>query len=338
MRLARAAGALLLLLAGGCFQIETLVKMHEDGSATITERYQLSRRLLEFEKSEGGSLLSSELAKEAVLERMKLMGKGITLVSHEMRDGEAGSRESVSTFKIAELGEFQYASPFMAIPGYPGRCLMKCRLEPVLQSSSYLRTGMVGVRFDPVVFAGGSPKPVGAKPDDKAAATNATPADLQIFRHLQPVIRDMLQGVRIKFTVECYAPVAVPMYTPLRNQMSGTYRFDLIDFSDKDLDAYSSNFLDNEEIMLEMVQMKFGGPNIMGHLSGYGNNLTLPLFHANPPGLYHVPPSRYYFDKFFAGKSIGYYNDPKTQKPAVFDEIGFKGPPTDKKAPAPDAK
>jgi hypothetical protein len=325
--ISRLLSALALLLLAGCYQVETLVKLHEDGSATITERYQVSRRMLEFEEPGGNSLLAGELTREAVLTRMKLMGKGITLENYELRDGEGGSKESLCVFKIPDVSEFQYASPFLAIPGYMGRCLMKCRIEPVYQSSSYLRTGMLGIRFDPVIVDAAKAAAGTKKPDDKTPVPELALADQQIFRQLQPAVRDMLQGIRFKFSVEGYAPISVPQYTPLRGRMSGTYRCDLIDFSDKDLDAFSGNFLENEEIMLELVQMKFNGPNLAQHLQGYGDNLTLPLFHAAPPGIYHIPPSRFYFDKFFAGKNIGYYNDPKTQKPAKFEEIGFTPKP-----------
>jgi len=322
-----------LLLAGGCYQIETLVKLHEDGSATITERYQISRRMLEFEQPGGGSLLAAELTREAVMERMKRMGEGITLESYQQRDGEAGSRESLCTFRIPDASAFQYASPYLALPGYGGRCLMKCAIVPVYQSSSYLRTGVLGIRFTPQDLDAAQPRAPQGKADTQPPPREPSPAELQIYRQLQPVIRDMLQGIKLKFTVECYAPVMVPQYTPLRNKMSGTYRCDFIDFSDRDLDANSSRFLDNEEIVLELAQMNFNGPNIRRHLQGYGDNLTLPLFHADAPALYHMPPSKFYFDKFFAGKNIGYYNDPKTQKPAVFEEIGFKRKPDPPSAP-----
>jgi len=138
--------ALALLLAGGCFQLETLVKIHEDGSAIITERFQLSRRLLEFDNSAAGSVLASELTKEAVLERMKLMGKGISLVSHEVRDGEGGGKESVSVFQMPDVSEFQYASPYVGLPGYSGQCMMKCQVAPRLKDGA-----LMTVTFVPVV-------------------------------------------------------------------------------------------------------------------------------------------------------------------------------------------
>ena len=47
------ATGLLLLLAAGCLQIETHMKLHEDGSATITERLQFSKNLLDLSAKDG---------------------------------------------------------------------------------------------------------------------------------------------------------------------------------------------------------------------------------------------------------------------------------------------
>ena len=329
---------LFLALSSGCFQIETLVKVEPDGSAIITERYQLSRRVLEFKDSGGKSLLAPELTREAVIERMRGMGKGVSLVRHEVRDGDEGSRESVAVFKIPDVSELRYASPFLAIPGYPARSVMKCSPAPRLQGNPYLAPGYVCLKFDPVALDAAVVKAAVDKDNrekrrlrEMAKAGKApkgpTPAELQALRRVQPMIRDMLKGIQLTFTVECYAPVKVGSYGPLRNQSAGTKRFDLIDFSDTDLDASGSSFLENEEILLELQQMKLNGPNIRRHLKGYGGNLTLPLFHAQPPALYHIRPSRYYFDKFFAGKTIGQYGRKETQKPALFEKIGFTPAP-----------
>ena len=331
----RALGALLLMLAGGCFQIETRVKLHEDGSATITERFQLSQRLMEFENPGGGPVLASELTKEAVMERMKLMGKGTTLVSHEVRDGEGGGRESVSVFKIPDITEFQYASPYVSLPGYSGRCLMKCRLSVRLSADSRHPPGLVVLTFDPVVNdpakAKVEPSP---KIDEKNPPKGPSPAEFQMLRHLQPVVRDLLEGIRLKFTVESYASIyGAWMGPPVRNAQANTHEWDLIDVSDKDLDAYGANFLENEEVMLELEQRQLRGPNILQNLRGMFENLTLPLFYSGDTGWGFPPvmwfrPSRPLFDKFFAGKTLDFGERNGGQRPAKFEEIGWQPPPT----------
>jgi len=106
--------ACLGLVGGGCLQLETSIRLHEDGSATVTERIGFSRRLLDMTRNASAALqLEPMLTREAALERMERMGKGIQLVRHEVREGENGARESLSVYKIGYLGDFVYPSPFM---------------------------------------------------------------------------------------------------------------------------------------------------------------------------------------------------------------------------------
>ena len=322
---------LLLLLAAlclaGCLQLETRVKLHEDGSATITERYQLSRRLLEFDNPAAGNVLASELTKEAVTQRVKLMGKGITLVSHEVREGEGGGKESVSVFQIPDVTELQYASPYLGLPGYTGRCLMKCQIRPVLRGDR-VPAGHLMLSFEPVVTDEAKAKIVPPRIDEKNPPKGPSPAELQVLRHLQPAVRELLQGLHMKFTIECYSPVYARWNHPVRNWQGNTREFDVVDVSDQNLDAYGANFLENEEIMLELEQRQLDGPNIRQHLGGYIANLTLPLFHINPPAMF-FPPSRYYFDKLFTGKTLAtpQWAAPDKVVPAKFEEIGWPPPP-----------
>jgi hypothetical protein len=324
--LGRALGALLLLLAGGCFQIETVVNLHEDGSATITERFQLSRRLMEFEKRGGGPALARGLTREAALERMKLMGKGIALVSHEQRDGEAGAKEAVSVFKIPDVTEFQYVSPFLGTAGYPGHCMMKCEVAAGGGPPGYMY-----VMFRPFVNDAAKAKVEAPKTAEKNPPKGPSPAELQALRHLQPVVRDLLEGIHVKFTIRSYAPVHYAWGVPgVRNGAANTHDFYLIDFSDKDLDAYGGSFLENEEILLELEQMQLEGPNIRQHLYGMIDNLTLPLFYSRGAPIMAFRPSRHYFDRFYAGKTLDFGPRDGGKRPAKFEEVGWPRPPNAK--------
>lgn len=316
------AAILTLFSLTGCFQVETRVKLHPDGSATITERFQLSRRILELEKP-GATGLASALEKKAVTERMKHMGEGVTLLSHKTREGEAGSRESVSVLKIPDITKLRYASPYFAIPGYPDRSLINCRIAPRLKTASHVPAGLLEVTFNPVNI-----RPVKAtkkrkkKPNDEKPKPGPSPLDLQALRHLQPVVRDMLQGARFKFTLETYCGLSV-FRKGLRNKRLGTREYDLIDFSYKNLDAFGGRFLENEEILLELERMDFNGGNLQRHIKGYADNHTLPLFHIwgshwwRPP-LILIRPSKPLFDKLMAGKLLD-------GKPADFARVGWKG-------------
>ena len=326
--LGRIVPILALFLAGGCFQLETLVQLHEDGSATITERFQISRRLLEFEKAEGaGGKMSYGVTREAVLERLKLMGAGITLVSHEIRDSDGGSRESLAVFRVPDATEFQYASPYLAMPGYRGQCLMKGRAVPRLHTDNYNPPGHVYFSFEPVVS-----DPVKFKEDQARARARQTepppkeptPAELQLLRQTQPIIRDMLDGLRLRFTIESYTTLYAGWGAPgVRNGSSNTRKLDLIDVSDANLDAYGANILENEEIMLELQQLRFDGPNLRRHMEGYIGNLTLPLLLGRAqPAIFK--PSRYFFDRLYTGKTIDFGPRGGGAKPANFDQIGWK--------------
>jgi hypothetical protein len=323
----------LLLLTAGCFQLETLVKVHEDGSATITERFQLSRRLLEFEQSSAaatGRVLSAELTRAAAEERLKLMGKGVTLVSHEVRESEGGGRESVTVYRIPDVTEFLYVTPYLSLPGFRGRSLMKGQVAPRLYTDNYNPPGYVYLSFEPVVTdpvkaKEDQPKPP-PKPEDPPPK-EVPPVEMQLLRHLQPVIRDMLEGLRVRFTVEAYTPLYAAWNIPLRNGSSNTRLIDLIDISDRNLDAYGANILENEEVMLELQQLKFDGPNLRRHLEGYVGNLTLPLLLGRAqPAIFK--PSRYFYDRLYTGKSIDYGPRGGGARPASFDEIGWKPAPS----------
>src|SRR5262245_19138608 len=107
------------VLLSGCFELETRIRLNPDGSATVTERLNLSERLLDLGDAPGtNQSVAQLLTKEAVEARMKHMGKGIRLASHETRDGSHGSRESIAVFEIADANEFCYASPFLAYTDY----------------------------------------------------------------------------------------------------------------------------------------------------------------------------------------------------------------------------
>ena len=71
----------------------------------MTERLGFSRRLLSMaENAAEETQVLPLLTREAALERMQRMGKGIRLAKHETRDREDGGRESVAVFKIEDLG------------------------------------------------------------------------------------------------------------------------------------------------------------------------------------------------------------------------------------------
>ena len=142
-RFAVGCACLSLVLLTGCFELETRIQYNTNGSATITERLNFSQRLLDLGRVPGSETpIVDLLLRPAVEARMKLMGQGIRLASHETRDGAHGSRESIAVFEIADANEFHYASPFLAYTDYPENNIVKMDVVPMLKSGNY--AGMAG--------------------------------------------------------------------------------------------------------------------------------------------------------------------------------------------------
>ena len=325
---------LLLACSAGCLQLETRVKLHEDGSATITERLRFSRALLDQAGAREGELLKL-LGKEAALERMKSMGKGISLVRHELRDAEGASKESFAEFRIEDINDFQYAAPWLSFVDYPENNIAKCQLEPLYKNGSSggeWWAGNLRVRL-------GLPKrPKGiddGKDPKKPPEKGPSPQEQQIYRELAPVFRDMLKDFQVRLTFESYCPL-LPLggTAGIRNLSSGARSVDFLNFSSENLDNWGSRFLDNEEIMLDLVRWQWASQNIITHVQNYASNHTLPVFLPRARSDWfggswvYVSPSRQLFDRYFKGKELDYRpwgKDPPA--PADFDKIGWKGTP-----------
>lgn len=326
----------LALLTSGCLQIDTRVKVNEDGSATITEKVRFSRRLLDLGR-EGG--IAELLKKEAALARMKSMGTGLALKSHKIQDAEGGSRESVAVFTIPDLNQFQYVSPWPAYKDFGTNNVVKCQLGPRFKSKPY-RNGKAGeiiVTFRHTKRAVGHARHKKGDPLPKGP----TPQELQVYREIGPVFRDVLKGFKVRLTLESYAPISRSGYG-VRNHKSGAKELDLINFSDKDLDRFGQRFLENEELMLDLVRLELGSADIVNHVKQYVGNHTLPVFF--PAGSSFMwwtggteicfRPSKTLFDKYYAGKMLDFSqwgkSDPKNQVKATWARIGYHPPKTKK--------
>lgn len=323
--------AVALALLAGCLQIETHVRLHEDGSATITERIRLSQRLLEANtRSGGGPDILQSIGKEAALERMKAMGKGMELESHEVRQAEGGAKEAIAVYRIGDISNFRYVSPYLAALDYPKHSVLQCTLFPVYESTWYgRRAGQMAVIFKPASEQRGNPPEPGKSP---------TPLDQQVLRDLRPVFADMLKDFHVRFTFESYAPLRFRQYYRYRGQGAGTKTYDLIDFSDRDLDKYGYDFLRNEEIMLELLGLRADGPNTVGHVAEHGSNSTVPVYHPRGTPEIYFNPSRALFDRLFQGKTLKFEERDGGARPADFNEIGYKEAPRQTNAvPATDA-
>ncbi len=263
--------SLVAIAVSGCLELEAHLTVHEDGTANLTERIRFSRQLIDLAGDRKEELLKL-LSKEAAVDRLKRMGEGVTIVSHEQRDAEGASKEAVITYKIADLNKFQYVSPWFAYPDFAENSTVKFKMEPLYKSRAYLggRAGEMCVSLEHLK------KPVEEPhlPEGAPAPAGPAPLDNQIYRDLAPLFRDMLKDVEIRFTFEAYAPLSSAL--PVRNRRSRTNSIDLIHFTDKDMDQSGAALLSNEEVMLDLARWQFSSPVITAQVRDAENNQTLP--------------------------------------------------------------
>lgn len=313
----------------GCFELETTITMRRDGGATVTERVRFSQRLLDFDAIQDGKIKVADLlSKAAVLDRMKHMGKGITLKSHEIKDAKNGAREAVSVFEIDDISELRYASPFLAYLDYADNNIVKVNVEPALisNSSGRWRAGTMTVWLQPLTTPKRDFNPREGDPPRK----QPSPLELQKIRQVQPIFKEMMKGLKVKLTFKSYAPLRQVNFG-YRGRRSGDDHCDWINFSSGNSDKYGVNILENEEVLLELLRGKAGGKNIVEHVAGFANNRTVPVFlgygsrHGYISGeRISFPPSKTLFDRHFAGKMLTFVFEkgPNRTRPASFEEVG----------------
>jgi hypothetical protein len=303
--------AAVLLTTAGCLQVETRVKLHEDGSATITERVQFSKRLLEFRDPENPELrVARFLEKAAVLGRMKHMGKGIRLKSHTVRDAEKGARECVSVFTIPDITDLRYVSPFLGKNDYTKDHVLICKIFPLHSSSwSGQRGGYMTARWQSARGTKGPREYKGISPERR-----------QAYRQLRPVFADMLRGFHLKFVFECYAP-AIVRRASQRDAGTRTREAYLIDVSGENLDRGGSLFVGDEEAMAQLLQGKINAHFVRSNC-GFSATGKMPLvrFYSGTTDVMFRP-SKYYFDKYFKGKTLSFGRHGKRK--ASFAKDGY---------------
>jgi hypothetical protein len=315
----------------GCLQLDVRITVNEDGSATITERLRFTRQLMDLAGDRKPELMKL-LSREVALERMKRMGNGVELVSHEVHDAEGASKEAVIVYKVPDLNKLVYVSPWFAYPDYADNNMVKFKMEPLYKSRAYVggRAGEMCVTLEHVKPAVAEPK----LPEGAAPPPGPTPLENQVYRDLAPLFRDMLKDVQVRLTFESYAPISSAL--PLRNRRARPRSIDLVNFTDKDMDQGGGAVLGNEEIMLDLARWRFSSPVLAGQVRDADTNQTLAAF--TPLGSRYMwwlggtalsfKPSRQLFDRHFAGKMLDFSEwaaSPKEKHVlAKFEQIGFQ--------------
>lgn len=299
----------LLILAGalsGCMQIDVNIKVDEDGSTTVTERLSVSRQLLESDTiaaTDKGRIVD-RLNKTSALERVKCMGKGARLVRHELRRKDDGDQESVAVYHIPRLEDLQFVSPYLALPEHQ-KGYIKFKFWP-----SYFRhwcghwnadrPGWMGVNVGGYNLRGTRPKPPEA----------LTPAQLQAYRELIPVFKDLVKGLRLRMTFELYGTLKTIDYMGSRHLKSRT--FELLDFHpDRQRDSSGKLLVDNEEIMLDVIREDWASQRIQDLVKDFWRKDQVPIWRPKGRGgSIWVVPSRYHWMRYFQGYPRKFICDP----------------------------
>ncbi|MDP6111370.1 MAG: hypothetical protein QGF00_17775 [Planctomycetota bacterium] len=309
-------------------QLHTNIRIEPDGSATVTERLRLSRKLLDL----GKERIESNLNREEALRRMKAMGEGLSLVSHKVSDVEEGAREMLTVYKTKDINKLIYASPFLSYWDHARNNSIQFELNPVYESTWYGRkAGEMRIALKRVpAFPDKAPTIPKPKPrkEGEPEPKGPSPQELQSLRGLSPVFRDILKGFEIKLSFETYNHLRAGFGN--RDKRSGTRYVELLHLSDTSLDTYGYNFMDNEEAMLSILRGDLGSKVIVDQVKGWTTNRTLPVYHpwGSKAGWWlasreiYFRPSRQLFDRYFTGKTLVFKKGEK--RAADFKEIGWK--------------
>jgi hypothetical protein len=277
-RMAAWAASAALLLLSGCAQIDVTVEMHDkDPGATVRERVRVSRRLLEAcPAGAQREKLLGNLEREAALERMKLMGKGVKLVSHEKKALPDGGVQSLVVYRVPDIRNLQVTNPFVDA-GAPGDLArINCGFKPKYNVNHFSVHSLGRMR--------GYPKGVVRK--------TATPLERQILRELRPVLVDMLSDFRASLKLK--VPTRF-LRNHVRNLSAGPKVTTLFSVSGQDLDRHGNGFFDNEEIMLALMEMDFSDGTILKHTGAFLHNSRTPVLRSHPDSRWFtIRPTAYY--------------------------------------------
>ncbi|KKK78440.1 hypothetical protein LCGC14_2843550 [marine sediment metagenome] len=280
--------------AAGCLEIDVHVQMHEDGTATVTERTRFSAALLDLDRHVPGEKLQALGQREAIAKRARQMGKGVRLTSHKLTTLKDGGQESVTVFTVPNIEDLRLVNPYLH-QAAPGR-VMRLRFVPIYRRvHSFHKVGDLMMYLVPAA----TPKRRGSQPDKPPP--KPTPLDLQVLRDLQPMLLDVLKGFRISLRLELPKPIS---RAPVRDRRAATKVITLISFTDKDLDAHGRRFLVNEEIMLSLLRRRFADAVITRHVREFTTNKTLPVFRGDMYGIgrFRIKPTEALFRKYYAGR------------------------------------
>jgi hypothetical protein len=327
------------LLLTGCWDLEIHIKVNEDGSANVTEKLSFSEALLDLAATspQDAALLNHALSKEGALERMKKMGKGVELVSHEIGDATiAGTlfKQATVVYKIPDVNDLRLSPPFPNLWRDQDTC-MTFVLEPCYARKPAGASGGTDLPgYMALEYRFGTDKPDG-KPKNATLepAPAMSPAQAQRIRDLLPAIKDLAQTASVKITLETYNPlnrgwgaIVGPMRLRDRDNAHMVPYVELLNISGQNKDAFGRPLLADEEILIEILRGDWMGPHMkqllwssprwddFRFLQDSKTPLIYPNVNANNSRRFIFLPSMIHYKRYFEGKTFddGFAPSPPT--------------------------
>jgi hypothetical protein len=322
--------ALIVSFMTGCMEIENRIIMQLDGGAIIKETILVHKELLDFTDEAGSPVIMKYLEKSACEERAKAFGKGTVLLNHSIKNLNDGVKSLEAEYKIDDINELYVINPYLCYTNYKEMGLAKFSFKPILKSGNgYGTAGNMALNI--VTEKPGIGQKTIGRGEPKVSPPS--PKILQKFRNWQPIIKDCMKDFKISVMFECYSSV-YPNYG-LRERPSQPRKCEILSFSGSDYDNLGGLLLDNDEIMQELLRLKFWDYNFIKAAQDFENNLTVPVIcdggspyqnYGTGGRVISFKPSKAIFDKYLAGKKIDYsiwQSDPKNIVDADFSKIGF---------------
>jgi len=311
--------ALFTLLLSGCLQMETRIKLNEDGSAVVTERLQISRELLEIEagvKEQLGATFKGLLSRERAQRRAGAMGSGVTLVSHKMDEGQAGSLRAVTVYRVGDITELTYVSPFFMRGEHLGT--MRIGIKPSYEGGFKTTAGLLML-----VFSHGDPRaePSAVAKELTTLEQDESPLIRQRYRDIAPALRDLLKGFKIRMVFENFSEI-VGGRKYFHNERPK--ELDIINYTygGEPGGKTGTHPLDDEEVVVDLMKLLLARPD--SPWSRRQGRFLGPHASGERFGVM-IRPSRPLFDRYFKGKNLSIRQGagrPNREMPARFEDIG----------------
>jgi hypothetical protein len=260
--------AAVVLAAAGCMQVDITVEVHdEDGGATVTERLCVSRKLQQACTTNAQrERVMGFLSKGRAQNRVKIMGKGVKLVSHKTRSLPNGSKEGVAVYEVAELGNLRLPNPlidsFQPSAAFRFRQWMH-RAKP--------RTSR---HNDKHVFFALSFDNKRTR-NTKLERVTRTPAERQILRELKPLIADMVSDFHMRLRLK--VPTRFTSGS-VRDLFAAPKVATLFSLSGWSGDTRGGRFFENEEILIKLLELDLDAGVLYANTGGaFEHNFGVPV-------------------------------------------------------------